>query len=74
VLAAATPYLRLFGTAAGGCLLAQQGLAAVRAGGGAGRVALTRFFAENIAPQAGSLERIVTEGADSVLHAEAALD
>ena len=30
----------------------------------AGRVALARFFAENIAVQAGGLERTVTEGAD----------
>jgi alkylation response protein AidB-like acyl-CoA dehydrogenase len=73
-LAGATPYLRLFGQAAGGCLLAQQGLAASReATDGAGRVALARFFAENIAVQAPSLERTVTEGADSVTQAESAL-
>ena len=30
------------------------------------RVALARFFAENIAVQAGGLEATVTEGADSV--------
>ena len=34
----------------------------------AGRVALARFFAENIAVQAGGLETTVTEGADSVSH------
>ena len=45
-------------------------------GGGAdaaARIALARFFAENIAVAASGLERIVFEGADSVNHAEAAL-
>ncbi|HEX5212178.1 MAG TPA: acyl-CoA dehydrogenase [Pseudolabrys sp.] len=73
-LAGATPYLRLFGEAAGGCMLADQALAALRENGdGAARVALTRFFAENIAMQAASLERSVTEGADSINSAQAAL-
>src|SRR5579885_142798 len=72
-LAGATPYLRLFGGAAGGCLLAEQALAALRAGDGAARVVLARFFAENIAVQASGLERSVTAGADSVLQAAAAL-
>jgi acyl-CoA dehydrogenase len=40
---------------------------------GAGRIALARFFAENIAVAASGLERSVTEGADSVTHAQAAL-
>ncbi len=39
----------------------------------AARIALARFFAENVAVAAGGLERIVFEGADSVNHAEAAL-
>ena len=52
-LAGATPYLRLFGHAAGGCMLAEQALAALRdSGDGAARIALARFFAENIAVQA----------------------
>jgi len=73
-LAGATPYLRLFGQAAGGCMLATQALAALRdSGDGAGRIALTRFFADNIAVQAASLERSVTEGADSITSAQAAL-
>jgi len=73
-LAGATPYLRLFGNTAGSCLLAEQALAALRAtGDGAGRTALARFFAENIAVQASGLERVVTEGADSITHAQAAL-
>jgi alkylation response protein AidB-like acyl-CoA dehydrogenase len=73
-LAGATPYLRLFGSAAGGCMLAAQALAAQReAGDGAGRTALARFFAENIAVQASGLERSVTEGAQSIGAADAAL-
>jgi alkylation response protein AidB-like acyl-CoA dehydrogenase len=72
-LAGATPYLRMFGNAAGGCLLAEQALAALRAGDGAARTALARFFAENIAVQASGFERSVTEGADSVVNAQAAL-
>ncbi len=68
-LAGATPYLRLFASAAGGCALAEDALAASRLNGGsdgAGRVALARFFAENIAVQAGGLEATVTDGAESV--------
>jgi hypothetical protein len=74
-LAGATPYLRLFGNAAGGCMLADEALAAIRLadGDGAARIALARFFAENIAVQAAGLERSVTEGADSVNAAGAAL-
>src|SRR6185437_11389621 len=70
-LAGATPYLRLFGNAAGGCMLAGQALAALREGGdAAARVALARFFAENIAVQAAGLERNIIDGAASVLNAE----
>jgi len=73
-LAGATPYLRLFGNAAGGCLLARQALAALReSANGAARTALTRFFADNIAVQASGLERSVTAGGDSILKADAAL-
>src|SRR5438105_3888714 len=76
-LAGATPYLRLFALAAGGALLAEEALAAVRLGGNgadaAGRIALARFFAENLAVGAESLERTVVEAADSVNDADAAL-
>src|SRR5437016_9598832 len=76
-LAGATPYLRLFALAAGGALLAEEALAAMRlAGNGAdaaGRTAIARFFAENLAVQAASLERTVVEAADSVNGADAAL-
>ena len=73
-LAGATPYLRLFGLAAGGVMLAEQALAALRDNAdGAGRTALARFFAENVAVAASGLERSVTAGADSVTRADAAL-
>jgi acyl-CoA dehydrogenase len=71
-LAGATTYLRLFASAAGGCMLAAEALAAARQAdnGGAdkaGRIAIARFFAEHIAAQAPALARVVTEGAESVL-------
>jgi acyl-CoA dehydrogenase len=77
-LAGATPYLRLFATAAGGALLAEEALAATRlsadaAADRAARIAIARFFAENIAVQARGLERTVIEGADSVTGADSAL-
>jgi alkylation response protein AidB-like acyl-CoA dehydrogenase len=73
-LAGASPYLRLFGLAAGGCLLAQQALAALRLNADASsRIALARFFAENFAVQAGALERTVVEGAQGVIGADAVL-
>ncbi|MCA1529037.1 acyl-CoA dehydrogenase [Bradyrhizobium yuanmingense] len=74
-LAGATPYLQQFGATLGGCLLASEALAAKAEGlGDAPRyVALARFFAENIAVQAGALERTVTESAESVAAADAAL-
>ena len=74
-LAGATPYLRLFGNTAGGCMLAEQALASLReASDGAARTALARFFAENIAVQASGLERSVTEGSESITDAQAALE
>jgi acyl-CoA dehydrogenase len=73
-LSGATPYLRLFGNTAGGCLLAEQALAALhQSGDGAARSALARFFAENIVVQASGLERAVTEGSDSIMNAQAML-
>src|SRR5262249_59710692 len=70
----APPYLRLFALAAAGALLAEEALAAMRlAGNGAdaaGRPAVERFFAENLAVQAASLERTVVEAADSVTDAD----
>jgi acyl-CoA dehydrogenase len=73
-LAGASPYLRLFGLSTGGCLLAKQALAAMRLGeDAAGKVGLTRFFAENLAVGAGALERTVVEGAGGVIGGDAAL-
>jgi acyl-CoA dehydrogenase len=76
-LAGATPYLRLFALAAGGCALATDALAVRSAGDGAAdhgaRIALARFFAENLTVSAVGLERTVTEGAGSVNDAQAAL-
>ena len=73
-LAGATPYLRLFGLATAGCLLARQALGAARDGEDAAQhTALARFFAENFAVQAGSLERTVIDGAPGVLGADVAL-
>jgi hypothetical protein len=73
-LAGATPYLRLFGSTLGGCLLAEQALAANKSdGGGKRQTALTRFFAENISVHAQGLERTVTDTADAVNAADAVL-
>jgi alkylation response protein AidB-like acyl-CoA dehydrogenase len=70
-LAGATPYLRLFGHAAGGTLLANEALAAIRLAdaGSADRIAVARFFAENLAVQSGGLEKTVTDAAESVMSA-----
>jgi acyl-CoA dehydrogenase len=73
-LVGATPYLRLFALATGGVFLAKEALAALRLGtDAAARVAVTRFFAENFAVQAGALERTVVECAEGVMGADAAL-
>ncbi len=72
-LAGATPYLRLFGIARGGASLAGLALAAHQLGEGgdrdpahAPRIALARFFAENVAVTSTGLEQMVTQGAASV--------
>ncbi len=66
-LAGATPYLRLFAYASGGCALAEEALAARRLGAHAAeRVALARFFAENLAVQAVGLASAVMEGAATI--------
>jgi butyryl-CoA dehydrogenase len=71
-LAGATPYLRLFALAQGGVTLADAALAANAALGAgdqdpahAGRIALCRFFAENVATGARGLEETVIAGAES---------
>jgi acyl-CoA dehydrogenase len=74
-LAGATPYLRLFGSALGGCYLANEALAArsEAAGDHARYVTIARFFAENISVQAGALEKTVTDSAEAVTGADAVL-
>jgi hypothetical protein len=63
----------MFANAAGGCMLAQEAVAAARSGNGAGnapdRIAIARFFAETIAVQSASLEVSITESADAVTKA-----
>jgi len=68
-LAGATPYLRLFALARGGTLLAKGA-----ASGEPRRIAIARFFADNLAVAAPGLARIVTAGAASTLDGGAALE
>jgi acyl-CoA dehydrogenase len=74
-MAAAAPYLRLFGLAAGGVLLAKGALAAARngAGNGAQPIAVARFFAETLATAAPGLKNSVVDGAAALLLSPAAL-
>ena len=65
-MAGATPYLRLFGLAAGGIYLARGALQAARDGSHADKIALARFFAENLATAAGGLKETVIGGAESL--------
>jgi len=64
-LAGATPYLRQFGIASGGCYLAKSALA----DSDQSRIALARYFAENFAGECAALKQTVTLGADSLLAA-----
>ncbi|MBZ3691437.1 acyl-CoA dehydrogenase family protein [Phyllobacterium calauticae] len=68
-LAGATPYLRLFGLAAGATYLAKGALG----GDNTGRTALARFFAENLLNETSALKDRVINGAPSLLGARAAL-
>jgi hypothetical protein len=76
-LAGATPYLRLFGSTLGGCMLAGEALANGDLGEGSADpqryVTLARFFAENISVQAAALERTVIDSAEAVNGADAVL-
>jgi 3-(methylthio)propanoyl-CoA dehydrogenase len=79
--AVSVPYLKLAGITLGGWLMAKAGAAAaanLRKGGGdreflEGKVATTRFYADNILPQAHALARVVTGGAASVVETDAAV-
>ena len=79
-LAGATPYLRLFALAQGGAGLAEAALAASAAAAAGdsdpahpARIALCRFFAENVATAARGLEESVIFGAAFVEDAPLAL-
>ncbi|HEX4765134.1 MAG TPA: acyl-CoA dehydrogenase [Lichenihabitans sp.] len=61
-LAGATPYLRLFGLARGGAALANGALSA----GSDERIAILRFFAEQLLPEAPALADTVTTGGEDV--------
>ena len=64
-LAGATPYLRLFALAAGGAYLARAALA----DRSSGRIALCRFFAENMAGDTSPLREQVIGGSEGLLAA-----
>ncbi|MHB2265429.1 acyl-CoA dehydrogenase [Aliihoeflea sp. PC F10.4] len=68
-LAGATPYLRLFALAAGGAYLARGAVADESDK----RIALCRFYAENLIEETAALRRRVMEGASSLHEAAAAL-
>jgi alkylation response protein AidB-like acyl-CoA dehydrogenase len=68
-LAGATSYLRLFALGFGGALLARAAVA----DDGAQRVALCRFYAENLMGETAALRRAVMEGGPSLLAAGASL-
>ena len=68
-LAGATPYLRLFALASGGALLARGAVAS----GAAERVALCRFFAENLPARPPRLRERVIDGGDSLAAARKVL-
>jgi hypothetical protein len=60
-LAAATPYLRMFGIVAGGWVMGRQAIAARRLGDDA-RLATARFYLQELVPQAKGLLASVTAG------------
>jgi alkylation response protein AidB-like acyl-CoA dehydrogenase len=68
-LAGATPFLRLFGLAAGGTYLAKGALASLADSSAdtAPRITTARFFAERLAPETAALRIAVTVGAESLL-------
>ena len=68
-LAGATPYLRLISLAAGGCMIARGAVAS----NDAGRVALCRFFAENLIGETTALARAISTGAGGLAAAMACL-
>ncbi len=77
---AASPYLRLFGTVAGGWLMGRAAVAAAgklgQANGDAAflnaKIKTARFYADNVLPQAPALATMVTEGGASALEIDEA--
>jgi 3-(methylthio)propanoyl-CoA dehydrogenase len=74
VAAVSVPFLKLWGTVAGGWMMARAALVADEklAGGGdadfyRAKIVTARFYAEHILPQAGGLVSVVTDGSGSVL-------
>ncbi|MEP3280193.1 MAG: acyl-CoA dehydrogenase [Stappiaceae bacterium] len=71
ILAGATPYLRLFGLATGGCLLAKGAMATLRQAATSNddnnRLLVARYFSENLLAETKGLCRTVTRGAESTL-------
>jgi hypothetical protein len=65
-LASATPYLRLFGLATGGTLLAKGALHAAASGNDEPWIALARFFAENLVDETAGLVTTVCGGAEAL--------
>ncbi len=76
-LAGATPYLRLFGVATGGVLLAKGAISAVQQSEhgttAAGRVLEARHFAESLLGEAEGLKYAVMHGGEIVMQADAVL-
>jgi alkylation response protein AidB-like acyl-CoA dehydrogenase len=68
-LAGATPYLRLFGLAAGGAYLAKGALTSIADADpqAARRIATARFAAECLLPETGALRAEIIDGAEAVL-------
>ncbi len=72
-LAGATPYLRLFGLAAGGALIVRGALNGTDDGASASRLALARFAALNLLPETAALRHVVTGGGEKLAEAAAAV-
>ena len=80
LLAGATPYLRLFGTVAGGYYLAREAVAARRLMGADGdgaflaaKIATARFYCEQLLPQAFGLVPAITAHAETLFAIDADL-
>jgi acyl-CoA dehydrogenase len=74
-LAGATPFLRLFGLAAGGAYLSKAALASAEDAGAAAalRIAVARAFAERLCPETAALRLTIIDGAEAVADVDPAL-